>query len=101
MNTRTLVSIPDHDKAWLDAEAAARGVPMTHVVRQAVAEYRAGETSRRAESLAELIEATAGLFARRDAAAQDGAALQRRLRAEWERGSGDAAPARPRSRART
>jgi hypothetical protein len=39
MNTRTLVSLPDDDKQWLDAEAAVLGRPMTHLVQDAVAEY--------------------------------------------------------------
>lgn len=83
MNTRTLVSLPDDDKLWLDAEAAARGRPMTHLVQDAVAEYRVRTRSRRGETLDELLGSTAGLFARRAARPADGAALQRQLRDEW------------------
>ncbi len=84
MNTRTLVSLPDDDKQWLDAEAAARGRPMTHLVQDAVAEYRVRSRSRRGETLDELRCATAGLFARRAVRAVDGATQQRSLRAEWD-----------------
>ncbi|MFN9774100.1 MAG: hypothetical protein ACK54X_15950 [Burkholderiales bacterium] len=95
MNTRTLVSLPDDDKQWLDTEAAARGRPMTHLVQDAVAEYRVRSKSRRGETLDELLCATAGLFARRAVRAVDGATQQRGLRAEW----GDAtAPAARRAR---
>jgi hypothetical protein len=95
MNTRTLVSLPDDDKQWLDAEAAARGRPMTHLVQDAVAEYRVRSRSRRGETLDELLCSTAGLFARRAARAVDGATQQRGLRAEW-----DDATAPPARRAR-
>jgi hypothetical protein len=83
MNTRTLVSLPDDDKQWLDQEAAARGMPMTHLVQDAVAEYRVRARSRRAETLDDLLGTTAGLFTRRAGSPEDGATLQRRLRAEW------------------
>ena len=96
MNTRTLVSLPDDDKLWLDAEAAAHGRPMTHLVQEAVAEYRVRSRSRRAETMDELLCATAGLFARRAEAQVDGATLQRRLRAEWDDAPvRSARPARP------
>jgi hypothetical protein len=95
MNTRTLVSLPDDDKQWLDAEAASHGRPMTHLVQDAVAEYRVRARSRRGETLDELLCATAGLFARRAARPPDGAELQRRLRGEW-----DHAPVQPVRRTR-
>jgi len=83
MNTRTLVSLPDDDKQWLDEEAAARGRAMTHLVQDAVSEYRTRARSRRPETLDELLATTAGLFARRTQAPVDGATLQRHLRAQW------------------
>ena len=92
MNTRTLVSLPDDDKRWLDAEASARGRPMTHLVQDAVAEYRVRSGSRRGETLDQLLCATAGLFARRAEPPIDGAVLQKRLRGEWD----DGRPGRPR-----
>jgi hypothetical protein len=96
MNTRTLVSLPDDDKLWLDAEAAARGRPMTRLVQDAVSEYRVRSRSRRAETFDELLCATAGLFARRAGGQLDGATQQRHLRAEW-----DDPPVRPARRAPT
>lgn len=84
MNTRTLVSLPDDDKLWLDSEASARGRPMTHLVQEAVAEYRVRSGSRRGETLDQLLCATAGLFTRRAEPPVDGATLQRRLRGEWD-----------------
>lgn len=84
MNTRTLISLPDEDKRWLDEEASARGRPMTRLVQDAVAEYRVRSVSRRGETLDQLLCATAGLFARRSEPPIDGAVLQRQLRGEWE-----------------
>jgi predicted transcriptional regulator len=99
MSIRTLISLPDDDKDWLDAEAAARGRAMTHVVQEAVAEYRVRAVSQRGESLDALLDATAGLFARRGRAPEDGATLQRRMRGEWGRAGVATTPARaPRPR---
>lgn len=83
MNTRSLVSLPDDDRVRLDAEAASRGRPMTHLVQDAVAEYRMRSRSRRGETLDELLCATAGLFARCATRPVDGAEQQRGLREEW------------------
>ena len=84
VNTRTLVSLRDDDKDWLDTEAAASGRPMTRLVQEAVAEYRIRSRSRRGETLDQLLSATAGLFTRRDARPTEVAALQRAWRGEWD-----------------
>lgn len=83
MNTRTLVSLDQDDKAWLDEQAVQRAQPMTRMVQEAVAEYRVRQESRGGEPLAMLLERTAGLFARRGIPLEDGLAVQQRLRGEW------------------
>ena len=37
---RTIISLSDEDKSWLDRRSRAERVPMTELVRQAVREYR-------------------------------------------------------------
>jgi len=75
---RTVVSLEEGDKRWLDAEAAREGVPMTEVIRQAVRRLRAEKE--RAASFEALLAATAGA-----GSGEDGLEVQRRLRDEWER----------------
>lgn len=77
---RTLINLHADDKAWLDAEARARKVPMTELVREAVGSYRAREEARRRPHLAEALRASAGIWRQ-----GDGLHWQRRLRAEWDR----------------
>lgn len=77
---RTLVNLDADDKAWLDREAARRGVPMTELVRQAVQAYRVREESRERPDLQSAIADTAGIWN-----AGDGLTYQQRLRSEWDR----------------
>ncbi|MBS0576325.1 MAG: ribbon-helix-helix protein, CopG family [Proteobacteria bacterium] len=75
---KTLISLDDADKAWLDREARRRKLPMTELVRQAVRGYRLREESRRMPQIADALATTAGLWRR-----GDGLAWQQRLRDEW------------------
>jgi hypothetical protein len=75
---RTIVSLDEDDKRWLDDEAARQGVPMTEVIRRAVKRLRSeGE---RTVDFERLLAATRGI-----GTGEDGLAVQRRLRDEWER----------------
>lgn len=76
---RTLISIDPEEKAWLDHKARELGVPMTAVVREAVARYRVEESRRGKGRLAEALEQTRGLWRH-----GDGAAWQRKQRDEWD-----------------
>ncbi|MEA2563260.1 MAG: hypothetical protein QOH06_4764 [Acidobacteriota bacterium] len=77
---RTLISLEDEDKRWLDRRAKEEGATMAHVVRTAVRRYReqcereAGEPS-----MEELLQRTSGLWK-----GGDGLEAQLRLRGEWE-----------------
>lgn len=73
---RTLISLDEQDKAWLDRRARETGQPMTALVRDAVALYRA--QSRSTGDAGTLLERTRGLWKQ-----GDGLAWQRTLRAEW------------------
>jgi len=74
---RTVVSLPEDDKRWLDAEAKREGVSMTAVIRMAVSRLRA--ETRRAKTFDNLLKTTAGI-----GTGEDGVALQRKLRKEWD-----------------
>lgn len=74
---RTVISLEDDDKRWLDRMAAEEGVSMTEIVRRAVRLLRA-RTPTAPRSPDELLEATRGLWK-----AGDGLAWQQKLRREW------------------
>jgi hypothetical protein len=74
---RTVISLDEDDKRWLDDEAAREGVAMTEVVRRAVRQLRT-ELEHRSDFEA-LLAATAGA-----GTGEDGLDVQRRLRDEWE-----------------
>ena len=44
--TRTVISLPEDDKRWLDEQAATAGVPMTALIREAVKLLRHGLPAR-------------------------------------------------------
>jgi predicted transcriptional regulator len=75
--TRTVISLPDDQKAWLDRLARQQGVPMTRIVQRAVALLRA-QMEAENPSFDALLDATSGTWER-----GDGLAWQRALRDEW------------------
>jgi hypothetical protein len=77
---RTLISLEDEDKKWLDRRAKEEGLTMTELVRMAVRRYREQcEASQAAESLEQLLRRTAGIWRE-----GDGLAYQRAVRDDWE-----------------
>ena len=77
---RTIVSLSDDDKAWLDRQARAERVPMTELVRRAVHEYRERYHDGRPGRLHELLGRTRGCWTH-----GDGLRYQDAARDEWER----------------
>ncbi len=74
---RTIVSIEDETKAWLDLKAAEEKVSRAELIRRAVRFYRqASEIQTR--SFQRLLEETSGIWK-----GEDGLASQLRLREEW------------------
>jgi hypothetical protein len=75
---RTVISLDEDDKAWLDRRARAEGVTMTEVVRRSVRFYRSVCDPEDA-GFESLLAGTAGTW-------QHGDALeyQRGMRSEWE-----------------
>jgi Ribbon-helix-helix protein, copG family len=77
---RTLISLEDEDKRWLDRKAKEDGMTMAQLVRIAVTRYREQcEREAVAPSLEELLRRTSGLWK-----GGDGLEAQVRLRDEWE-----------------
>ena len=75
---RTVISLTDDDKAWLDSRARQEGVTMTEVVRRSVRFYRSICGPEDAD-FSSLLARTAGTWEHGDALD-----YQRRMRAEWE-----------------
>ncbi len=73
---RTVISLDEEDKRWLDERAEREGVPMTELVRRAVRLLRASESE---PSFEELLESVRGTWTR-----GDGLEWQTRLRQEWD-----------------
>ena len=74
---RTVVSLEEKDKRWLDERAETEGVPMTEIVRRAVRLLR--EQSRRQRpGLDDLLRKTAGIWK-----LGDGLKYQEKMRREW------------------
>lgn len=74
---RTVISLEERDKAWLDEAAVREGTPATELVRRAVKLLREREATERLP-LADLLRRTQGLWR-----GEDGLDYQRRLRDEW------------------
>ena len=75
---RTVISLPEDDKTWLDKEAKKQKVPMTELIRRAVRMMRKQQEP--AEVPVEsLLENTSSTWAH-----GDGLEWQSKLRREWE-----------------
>lgn len=74
---RTLISLEDEDKRWLDERAEQEGVPMTELIRRAVRLLRQRDRSEQ-PGLDELLDRTAGTWRR-----GDGLKYQVKMRREW------------------
>jgi hypothetical protein len=74
---RTVISLDEEDKEWLDRASAERGVSMTELVRVAVRRLRS-DLERGEPSYEALLRQTQGLWRR-----GDGLEWQDKLRNEW------------------
>ncbi|MBM4388403.1 MAG: ribbon-helix-helix protein, CopG family [Deltaproteobacteria bacterium] len=77
---RTVITLNEEEKRWLDRKACEQGLSMAEVIRRAVRLMRAEES--RSEEFDELLSATIGI-----GSGEDGLKVQRRLRNEWKRRS--------------
>jgi hypothetical protein len=76
---RTLISLPEEDKAWLDKMARSQRIATSALVRKAVAEFRS-RTESDPGSFEKLHESVQGLWKKGDSVA-----YVRKLRKEWDR----------------
>ena len=74
---RTVVSLEEDDKRWLDERAEQEGVPMTELIRRAVRLLRQ-QGGRPRPGLEELLDRTAGVWEH-----GDGLKYLQRMRREW------------------
>jgi hypothetical protein len=74
---RTIISLSDAERDWLARAAEAERIPMTEIVRRALALYR--RQSGESPSFDELLDRSRGLWRE-----GDGLSYQRRIRDEWE-----------------
>jgi hypothetical protein len=74
---RTVISLEDRDKEWLDAAAAREGTAATELVRRAVKLLREREPVLQ-QPFGEVLRRTRGLWR-----GGDGLAYQGKLRDEW------------------
>jgi len=75
---RTIISIEQEEKTWLDREAKSQKVAMTEIVRRALRCYREQKETETPPDLVQLLKQTQGIWE-----AGDGLDYQRRLRGEW------------------
>jgi hypothetical protein len=76
---RTLISLDEESKRWLDRQAREEKVSTAELVRTAVRKYRA-DKKREALPLNDLLKQTSGIWK-----AGAGLTYQRRLRKEWQK----------------
>ena len=77
---KTLVSLEDKQKKWLDCVAKKKGVPMAYLVREAVAEYivQGSHPRPKKSDLKDIILRTSGGWK-----GEDGLKYQLKMRKEW------------------
>lgn len=76
---RTIISLSDDDKRWLDRQARQRRVSMTSLVAEAVSEYRVRQEAADRPDVQATLNDTTGLWRR-----GDGLDWQQRMRDEWD-----------------
>ena len=76
---RTVISLDESDKQWLDQQAALQHIPMTELVRQAVQALRSVR-QQSGDDFQALLAGTAGIWRQ-----GDGLAWQQGVREEWAR----------------
>lgn len=76
---RTVISLSSEDKQWLDNMAKKEHVPMTELVRRAIAKYRKTYQSSKPASLEDALNESFATWKK-----EDSVAYVRKLREEWD-----------------
>lgn len=74
-NQRTIITVSDKDKAWLEGFSKARGISMAEAIRRGIAQLKEREEK---NTYLTLVEETSGIWKK-----GDGLAYQEKLRSEW------------------
>ena len=77
---RTVISLDDSEKTWLDQKSRAEGVAMTELVRRAIRRYRLTDATVSPRGVHAALAATKGIWS-----TDDGLTYQRRLRGDWSK----------------
>lgn len=77
--TRTIVSIPEDEKKWLESQSRRLRISSAEIIRRAIREYRLKESKK---SLAGVLRETAGTWTSVKGDTRDHVEA---LRKEWER----------------
>jgi Arc/MetJ-type ribon-helix-helix transcriptional regulator len=73
---RTIITLPDEDKAWLEEYSRMHGISMAEGIRSALRLFR---EKKQREIYRALVEQTRGIWLH-----GDGLDYQRKLRSEWD-----------------
>lgn len=76
---RTIITLSESEKLWLDHQAEVEQVPMTEIVRRALLLYRRQTEQPPSPSFDELLQRTSGIWSE-----GEGLAYQSRIRSEWD-----------------
>ena len=73
---RTIITLPEEDKVWLEGYGKAHDISVSEAIRQSIKKLKANKSG---ETYSIMVRKTRGLWKR-----GDGLKYQNRLRAEWE-----------------
>lgn len=79
MLVRTVISLNKDDKKWLDKKASKDHIPMTEMVRRAIAHYRHCEDVNNLSANKSILQETSGIWTK-----GDGLSYQEKIRSEWD-----------------
>ncbi|HEJ83206.1 MAG TPA: hypothetical protein ENO25_01435 [Desulfobacteraceae bacterium] len=74
-NVRTIVTISEEDKIWIESYSRTAGISMAEAIRKGIAQLREREEK---NIYSKLIEETQGTWTK-----EDGLEYQEKLRSEW------------------
>ena len=76
-NQRTIITISDDDKAWLETYSRLRKISMAEAIRRSISYLKTREAE---DTYKTLVDKTRGIWQK-----GDGLEYQKQMRSEWER----------------
>ncbi len=76
-NTRTIITIPETDKKWLESYSKAHHISMAEAIRKGITRLRRDEGT---ATFKKILSKTCGLWQ-----GKDGLSYQKKMRSEWDR----------------